>query len=602
MRFSEPIAWTFASLALVLLYLYFRPRPRRAIVVPAVFLWPDSPPRQQRRWDPLLLLQLLALGSLVAALAGPYREHVSPTAPKSHVLVLDRSASMQATDAQGTRFAAAKVQALDYLNALRPGDRVAVVAVSEQPEIIVPFSTDHDRVAAQLTALEPYDSAGSLAQALALAQTLANASEPQGRIAVFSDFADADVPPSLLAGAASFPIGRSDRNVGITELTLAQRPWQTIRDSELTIRVRNYGSHLEHGLLAVEWQGRPLLRQGITLPPRESDTVIVERLPGAGMLSIKLTADDLLATDNEAAIWVPEPQPLRLCVTSAQPWPELQTLAQAVPGLRLGRKDCATGTSPADIYLFHRARPPEEFRYPALVIDPPPQQHGAGQRSVRELALVAWDVQHPIFSHWTPAFPSPVKAVGELAPPTGAVPILWGRDRQELVPVAWAAERPARQVWLGFDLAHEPALSVEGFPLAVFLLESLSWLRPVPAAQEFWSVGKPYPLNVGTPAVVRLPNGSEHTLLAEGSFTPHWRGHYEVRGPGGEASFVAVAMDARESDIAPKLALPAAHTRSLPEQPTRTRIPWGSAVLTTALVLLLLEAWASGRLAAEGRR
>src|SRR3954464_5808379 len=103
-----------ALLLLAVLATYFlRPRrPNRR--VSSTFLWlaalDDVHARQPWRRGPpslLLLLQLLALGTLAIALARPYI--LSPEAPGPFtVVLLDAAASMQATDVPPSRFEAAQ--------------------------------------------------------------------------------------------------------------------------------------------------------------------------------------------------------------------------------------------------------------------------------------------------------------------------------------------------------------------------------------------------------------------------------------------------------------------------------------------------------------
>src|SRR5207237_891253 len=83
----------------------------------AIFLWADLPyastGRSRRRRPPLTLLLLLQL--LVAALAAvALARPATPTDPPRHLaLILDASASMQATDVAPSRFEAARTRALE---------------------------------------------------------------------------------------------------------------------------------------------------------------------------------------------------------------------------------------------------------------------------------------------------------------------------------------------------------------------------------------------------------------------------------------------------------------------------------------------------------
>ncbi len=113
---------------------------RRRHVVPATFLWADLPVApsgySRRRLPPitlLLLLQLLAAALASLALARP----ALSSAPARHLaLVIDASASMQATDVTPTRFAAAIAAASSDVAQLAPTDRVSVIRAGPTPSLV----------------------------------------------------------------------------------------------------------------------------------------------------------------------------------------------------------------------------------------------------------------------------------------------------------------------------------------------------------------------------------------------------------------------------------------------------------------------------------
>src|ERR1700680_4158346 len=111
-------------------------RMRRATrVVPALNLWPDqvrdrqaNGPWQRLRVSSLLLLQLLAAAVLGASAVQPGLSAGTSLARHS-VVLLDVSASMQATDVQPSRLDEAKREIGGIIDQLGPQDRMTVVAV-----------------------------------------------------------------------------------------------------------------------------------------------------------------------------------------------------------------------------------------------------------------------------------------------------------------------------------------------------------------------------------------------------------------------------------------------------------------------------------------
>src|SRR4030095_9839049 len=92
--------------------------------------------RRRRHWPPLtLLLALQLLAGLLAALALA-RPALSSDPPRHLALIVDASASMQATDVSPTRFAAARQMAMQRLGALGPGDHVSLIRAGAEASLV----------------------------------------------------------------------------------------------------------------------------------------------------------------------------------------------------------------------------------------------------------------------------------------------------------------------------------------------------------------------------------------------------------------------------------------------------------------------------------
>lgn len=85
----------------------------------------------------------LALSALVIGLARPVREVRVPKEAATVMLVVDVSASMQATDVEPTRLDAARDAALSFVDDLPDRLRVGLVAFDRSTRVIAPPTTDH---------------------------------------------------------------------------------------------------------------------------------------------------------------------------------------------------------------------------------------------------------------------------------------------------------------------------------------------------------------------------------------------------------------------------------------------------------------------------
>jgi Ca-activated chloride channel family protein len=140
--------------------------------------------RAESRWLrhlPAALL-LAACAALVLALARPHRTVDVPVGHASVMLVLDHSGSMQATDVQPTRLAAAERAARVFIDSLPGQVRVGVVAFSTAPDAVQAPTTDR---AAALRIVDSQTAVGATAtgSALRIALDLLGSQTPDDRAA-----------------------------------------------------------------------------------------------------------------------------------------------------------------------------------------------------------------------------------------------------------------------------------------------------------------------------------------------------------------------------------------------------------------------------------
>ncbi len=216
MTFATPLlAGIIAAIAVPsLIILYFLKLRRKPLEVSTTLLWKKAimdmqanAPFQRLRRNILLLLQLIVLGLLIAALAQP-RTAEQGAGGQRIVIMLDRSASMSATDGEPgrddiTRLDAAKKRAVERVHALRePGlldlrggkdaDEAMVVAFDATAEIVHPFTTDKRALIEAINAVRVTDAPTSIEEAYRLAQV----QRPAGQPAEGGDAADPDAVPS----------------------------------------------------------------------------------------------------------------------------------------------------------------------------------------------------------------------------------------------------------------------------------------------------------------------------------------------------------------------------------------------------------------------
>src|SRR5258706_10072992 len=148
MSFLTPLALALGALAGPIIVLYMLRLRRREVQVSSTLLGQQlvrdreaNAPWQRLRRNLLLLLQLLILAALVIALARPFIEVPAVTTGRI-ALLIDASASMNATDVEPSRFEAAKQQANNIVDTLTQGDSLAVIPLAEGPEDGANYNSD----------------------------------------------------------------------------------------------------------------------------------------------------------------------------------------------------------------------------------------------------------------------------------------------------------------------------------------------------------------------------------------------------------------------------------------------------------------------------
>lgn len=195
------MTWLTATYAIVaasiavpaLVILYFLKLRRRDMEVSTTLLWKKAiqdlqanAPFQKLRRNILLILQLLVLAAAISAIGQPQFKGEA-TAGRRHIILIDRSASMSASDGDSestrgvTRLEAAKRAAGDLVDSLRePGlfakdsaDQAMVIAFDTTAEVRQQFTTDKAALKAALDAISPTDAPTLVGEAMRLAKAYA---------------------------------------------------------------------------------------------------------------------------------------------------------------------------------------------------------------------------------------------------------------------------------------------------------------------------------------------------------------------------------------------------------------------------------------------
>jgi von Willebrand factor type A domain/Aerotolerance regulator N-terminal len=179
MSILVPAALIFGAIIPVILLLYFmRPR-RQERVVGSTLIWQQalqdlqaSRPWQRLRITPLLLLQLLAAIIIVLILTRPAIFTSNPLGGDT-IVVLQASASMQATDVAPDRFENARSTISGLIDEMGPNDHLSIITMARNPQVLIADSADKAQLHNALQRASVTNQNADLEQALSLATSLA---------------------------------------------------------------------------------------------------------------------------------------------------------------------------------------------------------------------------------------------------------------------------------------------------------------------------------------------------------------------------------------------------------------------------------------------
>lgn len=299
----EVLLWLIPPTAVIVVLYLLRMR-RKDMRVPATFLWPAMTYEvransffQKLRFNWLMVLQLLALSAIVVAVARPQLRERSLSGSAT-VIIVDASASMNATDVKPSRFGEAVRMASAIVDSARPGDRVAIIEAGPVPRVASALSNDPGKVRIALHSIQPSDADADVGEALRLASSIV-AKQATARIILLSDGVFPEVA-NFSPGKAEVvfrSLGTQDTNAGISAIGTSE----TTSGPQLFCSVRNYGSLHTNGTLNIYADGDLVDSTKIDLAPRGTASRSIRVPAAAKVFNAKINvAGDLLTADDEA--------------------------------------------------------------------------------------------------------------------------------------------------------------------------------------------------------------------------------------------------------------------------------------------------------------
>ncbi|CAN5298318.1 BatA and WFA domain-containing protein [soil metagenome] len=391
MSLANPLALLWALLLVPIVIFYILKIRLKRVPVSTVLFWrqifDEKKPRslwQRLRHLVSLLCQLAFLFLIVFALTKPLFSWEALNARRV-ILVLDNSASMNATDVAPSRLERAKQEALKVIGGLRFQDEMAIVTAGTPPHVVCGL-TGHQRTLEGIVQnVEPTDGPSQVPLAIALARRLTtetDSSGKQNRIVLISDGCGAGVADLAKASDVTvIGVGQRTANLAITRFQVRRSTIDPI-GYEILAEVMNFADEPAGDVrLSIALEGRPIDIKPLKFGPDNRWSEVIESTTAdGGLLTAELVMKcdkgfvpytDALATDNRAAAVLPKREPIPVHMHSPGGNLFLQKVLEASPLVRLTTskqmpKEFAAGS----VSVFHRETPAKLPPGPVMIVDP----------------------------------------------------------------------------------------------------------------------------------------------------------------------------------------------------------------------------------------
>lgn len=515
-----------------------------------------------------LLLQLALLALLVLALGDP-RAAESIIKGRTVVVLLDASASMQATDVAPNRISVARDEVKKIVRGLGGADRMIIAEMDAMVTPLGPLSGDASALERELDLVHPTDARADFPRALRFATDVLRGVD-RGEIIVVSDGAlgpasDASGPVHLGAVKLTYVrVGKEAHNAGITQFSVRRYPLDKSR-YEVMLELTNTGPAVEDVELQLLGDGALVDLTKLRLQPGERLPRFYPQLSGASRtLEAKIarvdgTHDELPADDRAYALLPARRRAKVLVVTEGDTYLEAALLLDEY----LDVTDVAPKAYPQaiakgdwDAVIFDRITPAEAPKAHALYLDP--RGPGAPVKVEGELKNPGFDKvdrKHPAV-RFLGLEAVNIASGHKLVPETGDKVL--GASDGGASPILVAGVRGGYKfVALGFDVTGSD------FPLRVawplFVLDCINWFTDEDAEYlSSFRTGDVWRIPVGAPvaqATMKRPDGSSVPVpVHEGRAVVLGvdAGFYQITAGEETTSFAANLLDASESAIAPQ--------------------------------------------------
>lgn len=598
--------------AVVVLYL-LRLR-RRRVTVPFVKLWEAVLSERQttrlfsqlKRW--LSLLVALAVVALLAFALGDPRYEGATDEGRSLVVLVDASASMQATDVDPSRFDAAIEETRELVESLGPADRLLIAQMDATARPLSPLTGDRRVLRAAVDSLAVTDMAVDSRAGVRLALDVLRG-EPNAEVILVTDggMPEAATLEDRLEEAGMrlswIAIGRSSDNVAVSAFSVRRYPLDKSQ-TEVLMELWNPTDDARQVELTLLGDDEPVEVERLELGPHERLRRFFRNISGVDeRLEARIRPTDggadHLPADDAAYARLPQRRRARvLAVTEENLYLQAALLLDEYLNVTQVTPSEYVSSGDHDVVIFDGFVPAEPPKSHALYLHPDPRPD-----TDRGPLEVVGTLERPFFDRVDRKHPV-VRFTALSDINVGTALEVKTRDGDHVVaadrrgPLIVAGRRNGyRMVALTFDPRQSDLPLRVAWPL--LLLNSIDWFVEENDSDTFSSyrTGETWQLPVpagAEEARIVDPDGRERSVpVVDGRavYAGTDTGFYTLRTPGSDETFAVNLGPVDESIIEPRESLELAGTKAgtVTEARAGLRKELWLYLVAAALALLMVE-------------
>ena len=556
MNFLNPEALAFAVTLPIVIIFYLLKRRRVAHLVSSTIIWKRflnetqaNSPFQKLRHNWLLIIQLIFLSLAIFALIRPYFSSKIESG-RFVVVILDVSASMQATDVSLNRFELAKGEVNKMIDGMYDNDQMVLILSGGNTEVRQSPTSVKAILKKALDQVKVTDSPTRLLEAIKLSQNLSR-NRPKVEVHLFSDGVSSDLDAFELQdlNLEYHRLGKGGGNLGITSLEVRSNPEQLGQQSVFAT-IGNFSTNTMSSEVSLFFDDQMIGNRRLTVMPTNTASLVFSSNQRTnGVFRMKLKNDDFLQVDNIGSVMGLTRRNVEvLLITKGNVF--LEKALRSIDDVNLIVKSSLTDSTPnVDVVVLDSIRPTVWPSGNVMAINTQSTNWFQPSGLLESPPIVDWKSAHPILRFVNFDNVQVAQSLNSELP-TWMNPIV----ETQSVPLIAVGENDAnRCVWVGFNPLDSTWPLRVSFP--IFIANAIDWLDPKIVTNL--SAGEPFSMRMaekGSAVLVTLPDGEivETSTMGNGEFVfadTFQQGVYHAKYGTNEISFCVNLLDAAESAI-----------------------------------------------------